>query len=202
MRIAPHSWSNLTSWRIMLSVWSAPRAWSRFKANCTRCSSSDNPSTNIRCTSWLVELGIEPAAEALRRFEGVGDNPSGMAVAVGAALRSMPATGRHFHRNQEAGIPTSKCGAHSADRALIAASRCPLSCLINGLGKPQRSGRRSFSSRMSTRSSISVGRKACKCRIEKRDLIRFSSRSITSIFSEVPMMESRTPASCAMSKRL
>mmetsp|Transcript_68496 Transcript_68496/g.178359 ORF Transcript_68496/g.178359 Transcript_68496/m.178359 type:complete len:241 (-) Transcript_68496:398-1120(-) len=133
-----------------------------------------------------------------------GGAPEGSPEGVPSAWssESSAATGTHFDKNHDSGRPTSTSGCHCGRRACSAASTCRLNSATKGRRSPHAGGSRSLVSRPATSSSKVLGVNANVWRIEKRDLIRFSSRLVTSTFSDIPTMHMRTSASWATSKRL
>mmetsp|Transcript_88650 Transcript_88650/g.228644 ORF Transcript_88650/g.228644 Transcript_88650/m.228644 type:complete len:222 (+) Transcript_88650:555-1220(+) len=168
------------------------------------CSVSDSPPSRSFCTSSFVALGSEPArAVARRRFAGGGgDSAQAASASASSCARSTESTGKHWCRNQVGDRPSSRCFLHSLRLASSAASSRWCSCFRKLGVRPPLGASRSFAIRTLTSSSMRVGRKACRWRMEKRDLMRFSSMPITSILSDMPTMQRRTPTSWAMSKRL
>mmetsp|Transcript_80419 Transcript_80419/g.232287 ORF Transcript_80419/g.232287 Transcript_80419/m.232287 type:complete len:312 (-) Transcript_80419:290-1225(-) len=206
----PPSWSNLISWSTRLSVAPTPRSLRRKSASKTTCSVSESPhSNNARASSPEAE-GKKPGAEAPRRgrFDGGGlamarsARSSAPLAAAAAASWSKAATGMHCQRNHVGGRPISKWCCHIPALARMASSQKRLKATQKGLEKPMPPGIRSLLISTFTKPPMVVGKNECRRRMEKRLLMRFSSMPMTSIFSLMPMMESCTPTSCAMSKRL
>mmetsp|Transcript_89995 Transcript_89995/g.255047 ORF Transcript_89995/g.255047 Transcript_89995/m.255047 type:complete len:451 (-) Transcript_89995:3-1355(-) len=192
------SWSSWTSWRITLSVF-----WPCVRRSASRmmCSVSVSAPRSSIFTSSPVALGREPLGSARRARLG-GGAPDCWSTSLAQASKSSDEIGKHRHKNQEGGRPSSRCGAHSASLALMANSTFLWNWPTNGCFKPHAGGRWNLIISSFTRSSIFVGKNACSWRTLNRDLIRFSRELMTSIFSDIPTMDMRMPTSCAMSKRL
>mmetsp|Transcript_59559 Transcript_59559/g.181850 ORF Transcript_59559/g.181850 Transcript_59559/m.181850 type:complete len:267 (-) Transcript_59559:417-1217(-) len=196
------------------------------------CSVSDKLLSSSARTSSGDADGKQPGASAprRRRFAGGAGDATPRRASPGCAASTCPieelgatsllltassaaaaswrsaATGTHCHRNQLGARPSSRWCCHWALFARRAAStrrwnsprRGPLKARPAG----DRAGSRNLLISTCTNSSMVVGKKECRWRIENRLLMRFSSIPMTSMRSDIPMMERCTPTSWAMSNKL